>query len=33
MVRGTLGYNYMSFLGERFDEAFDYGAFANPLAV
>lgn len=30
-LRGTLGYNYMGFLGEKFDEAFDYGAFANPI--
>jgi TonB-dependent starch-binding outer membrane protein SusC len=30
-VRGTVGYNYMAFLGEKFDEAFDYGAFANPI--
>ena len=30
-VRGTVGFNYTAFLGERFDEAFDYGAFANPI--
>jgi TonB-linked SusC/RagA family outer membrane protein len=26
-----VGYNYLSFLGESFKEAFDYGAFANPI--
>lgn len=31
LLRATLGYNYLSFLGERFHEAFDYGAFANPI--
>lgn len=30
-VRGTIGYNTMGFLGESFQEAFDYGAFANPI--
>lgn len=30
-IRGTAGFNFTSFLGERFDEAFDYGAFANPI--
>jgi len=30
-VRGTVGFNYTAFMGERFDEAFDYGAFANPI--
>lgn len=32
MFRGTIGYNHMSYLGEKFDEAFDYGAFANPIS-
>jgi TonB-dependent starch-binding outer membrane protein SusC len=32
MIRGSLGYNQMSYFGEKFDEAFDYGAFANPLS-
>ncbi|AHM58467.1 TonB-dependent receptor plug [Flammeovirgaceae bacterium 311] len=31
MLRATLGYNYMGFFGERFQEAFNYGAFANPI--
>ncbi len=31
VVRGNVGFNYTSYLGERFDEAFDYGAFANPI--
>jgi len=31
VVRSMVGYNYLSYLGERFDEAFDYGAFANPI--
>lgn len=30
-VRGTIGYNYLSFLGQAFNEAFSYGAFANPI--
>lgn len=30
-VRGTFGYNFMSYMGQKFDEAFDYGAFANPI--
>ncbi|WP_051049878.1 SusC/RagA family TonB-linked outer membrane protein [Nafulsella turpanensis] len=30
-LRATLGYNYLAFLGEKFHEAFDYGAFANPI--
>lgn len=29
--RARIGYNYMSFVGEAFKEAFDYGAFANPI--
>jgi TonB-dependent starch-binding outer membrane protein SusC len=32
MIRGSIGYNQMSYLGEKFDEAFDYGAFANPIS-
>lgn len=31
MLRARIGYNYMGFLGEAFKEAFDYGAFANPI--
>lgn len=31
LLRATVGFNYSSFLGEKFDEAFDYGAFANPI--
>lgn len=31
VFRGMLGYNYLSQLNEKFDEAFDYGAFANPI--
>jgi len=30
-VRGTVGYNYLSFIGNRFEEAFDYGSFADPI--
>lgn len=30
-VRGTIGYNTLSYLGQAFKEAFDYGAFANPI--
>jgi len=30
-LRGGVGYNFMSFMGQKFDEAFDYGAFANPI--
>ncbi|HEY9047126.1 MAG TPA: TonB-dependent receptor, partial [Ohtaekwangia sp.] len=30
-VRGTVGLNYLSYFGEKFDEAFNYGAFANPI--
>ncbi len=30
-VRGGFGYNFMSYMGEKFDEAFDYGAFADPI--
>lgn len=30
-LRGTVGYNFMSFFGEKFHEAFNYGAFANPI--
>lgn len=30
-VRATVGYNYTAFLGERFHEAFNYGAFANTI--
>jgi TonB-dependent starch-binding outer membrane protein SusC len=29
-IRGSVGFNHMSYLLEKFDEAFDYGAFANP---
>ncbi len=32
-LRGTVGYNYTAFLGEKFDEAFSYGSFANPIAA
>lgn len=31
-IRGTVGYNYTTFLGEKFNEAFSYGSFANPIA-
>lgn len=30
-VRGTFGFNYLSFLGQKFEEAFDYGTFADPI--
>jgi TonB-linked SusC/RagA family outer membrane protein len=30
-LRGTIGYNTLSYLGQAFKEAFDYGAFANPI--
>jgi len=30
-IRGSLGYNTLSYLGQAFNEAFDYGAFANPI--
>jgi TonB-linked SusC/RagA family outer membrane protein len=30
-IKGTLGYNYFGFAGERFEEAFDYGTFADPI--
>ena len=30
-MRARVGYNYTSFLGRAFKEAFDYGAFANPI--
>lgn len=30
-IRGTFGYNYYGFIGEKFDEAFDYGTFADPI--
>jgi TonB-dependent starch-binding outer membrane protein SusC len=29
--RTSLGYNQLSYLDEKFDEAFNYGAFANPI--
>lgn len=31
-IRATAGYNYMAFLGEKFHEAFNYGAFANTIS-
>ncbi len=31
MVRGTLGLNFMSFLGKKFEESFDYGTFSDPI--
>lgn len=31
MLRGTVGYNYMSYQGDKFNEAYDYGSFANPI--
>lgn len=31
MIRGTVGYNHMAFIGEKFDEAFDYGIFTNTV--
>lgn len=31
MLRSTVGLNYMSFLGQKFEEAFDYGTFADPI--
>lgn len=31
MIRATVGYNYSAYLGERFHEAFNYGAFANTI--
>ena len=30
-IRTTAGYNYMAFLGKKFHEAFNYGAFANTI--
>ena len=30
-IRGTLGYNFYSYMTERFNESFDYGTFADPL--
>ncbi len=30
-LKSTFGYNYMSNMGEVFQEAFDYGAFANTI--
>ncbi len=30
-MRARVGYNYTSFLGRAFKEAFDYRAFANPI--
>lgn len=30
-IRTTLGYNYNSYVGKTFSEAFDYGSFANPI--
>ncbi|HZV71503.1 MAG TPA: TonB-dependent receptor [Saprospiraceae bacterium] len=30
-VRGQVGYSYLGYLGKSFNEAFDYGAFANPI--
>ncbi|WP_258100880.1 SusC/RagA family TonB-linked outer membrane protein [Marinoscillum pacificum] len=30
-IRGQVGYNYLSFLGKSFKEAFNYGAFADPI--
>ncbi len=30
-IRATAGYNYMAFLGKKFHEAFNYGAFANTI--
>jgi len=31
MLRGTFGYNYLAYIGNRFEEAFDYGSFADPI--
>jgi TonB-linked SusC/RagA family outer membrane protein len=31
VIRATGGYNFLSHMGEKFDEAFSYGAFANPI--
>jgi TonB-linked SusC/RagA family outer membrane protein len=31
MIKGTLGYNYAGFLGEKFQEAFNYGSFSNTI--
>jgi TonB-linked SusC/RagA family outer membrane protein len=30
-LRGQVGYNYLSYFSNGFNEAFDYGAFANPI--
>jgi TonB-linked SusC/RagA family outer membrane protein len=32
-IRGTVGYNYYNYLGQKFDEAFNYGSFSNPIAA
>ena len=29
--RGTVGYNYLGYIGEQFNEAFHYGAFKNTI--
>ncbi|MCF8226468.1 MAG: TonB-dependent receptor [Bacteroidales bacterium] len=31
LIKATVGYNYSAFLGEKFNEAFNYGAFANTI--
>ena len=31
LIRGAVGYNSRSYFGERFHEAFDYGAFSNTI--
>lgn len=31
-IRGTAGYGYLAFLREKFDEAFNYGAFSNTIS-
>jgi TonB-linked SusC/RagA family outer membrane protein len=30
-IRGTVGYNFYSYMTEQFNEAFDYGTFADPI--
>ena len=31
VVKGSVGFNYLAYLGEKFDEAFSYGSFANLI--
>jgi TonB-linked SusC/RagA family outer membrane protein len=30
-IRGSIGYNFLAYMGDRFEESFNYGSFSDPI--